>query len=89
MKISLIVVLFFLAALAFGTSCTEREVRLSANDRQIVDTIYLRRLDSLRPLWDTLCVTNRPMMLKTAVDSLVRIRLEEEARLRARIKQQE
>jgi hypothetical protein len=29
------------------------------------------------------------MMLKAAVDSLVRTRLEEEARLRARIKQQE
>jgi len=88
MKISLTAVLF-LATLAFGTSCTEREIRLSANDRQIVDTIYLRRLDSLRPLWDTLCATNRPVMLKAAVDSLVRTRLEEEARLRERIKQQE
>jgi len=86
MKISIIPILIIFA---LTSSCTEREVRLSANDRQIVDTIYLRRLDSLRPLWDTLCVTNRPMMLKAAVDSLVRTRLEEEARLRARIKQQE
>jgi len=75
--------------LTFLSSCTEREIRLSANDRQTVDTLYLRQLDSLRPLWDTLCATNRPQMLKAAVDSLVRTRLEEEARLRERIKQQE
>ncbi|NUO02106.1 MAG: hypothetical protein HUU01_15990 [Saprospiraceae bacterium] len=84
-----ILIVLILLVVTLGSGCTEREIRLSANDRQIVDTIYLRRLDSLRPIWDTLCVTNRQKMLDAAVDSLVRTRLEEEARLRARIKQQE
>ncbi len=88
MKFSIFFVLLFITA-TFSSGCTQREVRLSANDRQVVDTIYLRRLDSLRPLWDTLCITNRDRWIKEAVDSLVRTRLEEEARLRERIKKQE
>ncbi len=71
------------------TSCTERDVRLSVNDRQAVDTIYLHKLDSLRPIWDTLCSANRDRMIQEAVDSLVRIRREEEARLRERINKQQ
>lgn len=85
MKIRMLSILVIIASMS---SCTEREVRLSVNDRQIVDTIYLSRLDSLRPLWDTLCATNRVSMLQHTVDSLVRTRREEEARIRERIKQQ-
>ncbi|MEZ4987871.1 MAG: hypothetical protein R2795_23055 [Saprospiraceae bacterium] len=59
-------------------------LRLTPAERAQIDTLYRVQLDSLRPVWDSLCTTGRDGRLQQAVDSIVKERLEEEALLRER-----
>lgn len=70
---------------ACGSKDTAVNLRLTPTERNRIDTIYTARLDSLRPIWDSLCELNYPTIVEQAVDSIVEQRLEEEAKLRARI----
>ncbi len=63
------------------------DLRLTARERTRIDTVYTERLDSLRPLWDSLCELRHPSIVEAALDSIIEERLEEEARLRARLPQ--
>ncbi len=82
-------ILLLLLAVLFWGACnskdTEVNLRLTPNERNRIDTIYTVRLDSLRPIWDSLCEMNYPQMVEEAVDSIVQQRLEEETRLRSRL----
>lgn len=51
----------------------------------MIDTLYAQRIDSLRKVWDSLCTSRHDSLVRVATDSIIRIRREEEARLRARI----
>lgn len=69
---------------ACGEQKTDVSLRLTHAEKVRIDSIYTHRLDSLRPVWDSLCEARHNLVLKTAIDSIVAERLEEEARLRAR-----
>lgn len=88
MRVPSAIILLLLAALLWGacnSKDTEVNLRLTPNERNRIDTIYTVRLDSLRPIWDSLCELNYPQMVEEAVDSIVQQRLEEETRLRSRL----
>ncbi len=81
---------FYLTAVLFFvlTACDNQtqnvSLRLTPTERNRIDTLYTNQLDSLRPIWDSLCEQRYPRMVKLAVDSIVKQRLEEEVRLRTR-----
>ncbi len=86
MRASVLIIAVVLAALCWH-ACGKKDavnLRLTPMERNRIDTIYTVRLDSLRPIWDSLCDVNHEMMVQAAVDSIVQQRLEEEARLRSR-----
>ena len=88
MRVPSTILLLLLAVLLWGacnSKDTEVNLRLTPNERNRIDTIYTVRLDSLRPIWDSLCEMNYPQMVEEAVDSIVQQRLEEETRLRSRL----
>lgn len=74
---------------ACGGKRGEAKVRLSSNERSLMDSLYIKQIESLRPHWDSLCEQNFKTSVAEAVDSLIKTRLEEEIRLRARINKQE
>lgn len=90
-RLSFRVIVFFLLLLFLSTcggkSNGEAKVRLSSNERALMDSLYIKQIEVLRPMWDSLCEVRHESSVARAVDSLIAIRLEEEVRLRARIKQ--
>ncbi|MEL7249399.1 MAG: hypothetical protein AAFO03_13310 [Bacteroidota bacterium] len=86
MRASFLIIVLVVAALCWN-ACGEKEavnLRLTPMERNRIDTLYTVRLDSLRPIWDSLCEVNHSLVVAAAVDSIVQQRLEEEARLRSR-----
>ena len=79
----LIAVIFF-ALTACDNQTQNVSLRLTPTERNRIDTLYTSQLDSLRPIWDSLCELHYSRMVELAVDSIVEQRLEEEERLRAR-----
>lgn len=79
--------LFCLASCGGRTG--EAKVRLSSNERALMDSMYIQQIEVLRPMWDSLCDARFETGVATAVDSLIRTRIAEEVRLRARINKQE
>lgn len=76
-----------LLGLAFGCSPEKEEVRvrLTLRERERVDKEVKAYMDSIRPLLDSTCAATTADRIAIATDSIVQRRLEEEARLRARI----
>lgn len=74
---------------ACGGKRGEAKVRLSSNERALMDSLYIKEIEVLRPKWDSLCEQRYESAVAQAVDSLIKTRLEEEIRLRARINKQE
>ncbi len=70
-----------------GGDNAEVNLRLTHAENKEINTLYTNRLDSLRPLWDSLCVLNHDSMVTYALDSIIKERLEEEALLRNRLTQ--
>lgn len=83
--IGALLVLLSLGWSSCGSKQQDYSLRLTARERTRIDTIYSERLDSLRPIWDSLCDERWQSMVDRAVDSIIEERLEEEARLRARL----
>lgn len=83
-----LLLLLFLSACG-GKKSGEAKVRLSSNERALMDSLYIKQIEHLRPKWDSLCEASFESSVALAVDSLITTRLEEEVRLRARIKQQQ
>ncbi len=79
--------LFCLASCGGRTG--EAKVRLSSNERALMDSMYIQQIEILRPMWDSLCEARLEAGISIAVDSLIRTRIAEEVRLRARINKQE
>ncbi len=90
MKTWLVFGMFCILILA-TPACKEQPEQLPAltfRQRELADTLYLQKIAVLRPQWDSLCDARFDSSVRVAVDSLIRVRKEEEARLRARIQQQ-
>lgn len=63
---------------------TDVHLRLTHTENKLIQKAYQNRLDSLRPLWDSLCELNHDKMLSHALDSIIKQRLAEEEILRNR-----
>lgn len=59
--------------------------RLTSKERQKVDTLVARQLRIMRPRIDSLCDLHFETKVAAATDSIIQLRLEQEARLRNRI----
>lgn len=77
--------LLFLLCLSCSVEQEEVNLRLTMAERDIVDARVSAYMDSIRPILDTLCTSTYDDRVAVATDSIVQRRLEEEARLRARI----
>lgn len=80
-------IIFFALSLALG-ACKKREevrIKLTSRERALIDTMYLERVQKLRPMWDSICASKHDSLLEIALDSIIRVRREEEVRLRSRI----
>lgn len=62
---------------------------LTSTEREMIDTLYLRRITVLRPQLDSLCNADFAANVQRAVDSLIKVRKAEEVRLRQRILQEQ
>lgn len=87
-----IVMLSVFVLLWLGLGCDsprneELNIRLTLDEREIVDKRVSLQMDSLRPLIDSICRAIFDDQVALATDSIVQRQLEEEARLRARIPQ--
>jgi len=78
-----------LSLLLLFTACSadreEVNVRLTMAEREELDKLVTTHMDSLRPILDNNCKETFADRVAVATDSIVQRRLEEEARLRARI----
>lgn len=83
---SLIIVISFLL-FACGGKNNDVNLRMTHAENKKIEALYTSRLDSLRPLWDSLCIMNHDEMVSHALDSIIKERLEEEALLRNRLTQ--
>lgn len=81
--------LLFPICLLFATCADEEAVRvqLTPDQRDEFRAIAVARIDSLRPILDSICDATREERIAAATDSIVQVRLEEELRLRARLGQ--
>lgn len=82
--LSTVMALLLMALIACDNQKQNVSLRLTPTERSRIDTLYTAKLDSLRPIWDSLCEQRYDSMVKLALDSIVEQRLEEEERLRAR-----
>lgn len=71
-------------------SCGPEEavrVQLTPDQTDAYRALASRRIDSLRPVLDSICTVTFDQRVSLATDSIVQRRLEEEARLRSRLPQ--
>ncbi|MCB0631433.1 MAG: hypothetical protein KDD15_16920 [Lewinella sp.] len=77
-----------LLVLFLAPACKKQEnvrIKLTSRERELIDTIYTERIKVLRPKWDSMCTASHDSLLQIALDSIIRVRRVEEARLRSRI----
>jgi hypothetical protein len=80
-----VVFLLSWTALPVLNACSEPPpLKLTLQQRDMVDTIYLQKVQTLGPQLDSLCLVNRETRLKNAVDSILAIRRSEEEKLRTK-----
>lgn len=73
---------------ACGSSGDEPvNIRLTMDEREQIDDLVKVHMDSVRTLVDSVCTATFDDRVAVATDSILQRRLEEEARLRARIPQ--
>lgn len=79
----------FIVLLALG-ACKENpeEFEMTASERSHIDTLYMKETLALRPGLDSLCVQQMDSLVRTALDSILKVRREEEIALRKRIMEQ-
>lgn len=78
-------------ALLFWTGCESQEtgIRLTSSERIRIDSLAKQQIDSLVPVLDSLCTLNKDTMVQQALDSIIKLRREEESILRERIKRKQ
>lgn len=70
----------------FGlTNCSETPpLKLTLEQRDLVDTIYLKKVQTLGPALDSACEVGWEQRLKEALDSILAVRRAEEEALRVK-----
>jgi hypothetical protein len=74
--------------LFLAPSCKKQEnirIKLTSRERALIDTMYTERIKVLRPAWDSICTNQHDSLITVLLDSIIRIRKEEEIKLRARL----
>lgn len=61
------------------------QVRLSSEERRLIDTLFLEQVKIVVPIMDSICDAQFEEHVKMAVDSIVKVRKEEEKILRERM----
>ena len=80
-------IFLFILALFLG-GCKKQDqirIKLTSRERSLIDTMYLERVNQLRPEWDSICLAAHDSLLEIVLDSIIKVRREEEVRLRSRI----
>lgn len=62
-------------------------IRLTMDERGRIDELVGEEMERIRPRYDSICKADFADRVAVMIDSIVQRRLEEEARLRARISQ--
>ena len=78
--------LLLLLSVACGPE-DEVRIQLTPAQRDAYMAIATAEIDSMRPILDSICTTTFADRVAVATDSIVQLRLEEEVRLRARLRQ--
>lgn len=80
--------LLIVGSFLIGFACEEQPPpSLTSTQRELIDTLYLQKIEGLRLQLDSICDADFAVNVQKAVDSLLVVRKEEEARLRQRILQ--
>lgn len=70
--------------------CTEDPPpALTYQDREVVDSLFRSRVDTLRPLFDSLCTASMDSMVQRRVDSIFNERTSEIEKYMERIRREE
>ena len=73
--------------LSLGACREEIPLKLTSRQAELADTLFVRQATKIRPILDSACDASFDARVQQAVDSMLVIRLQEEAELRARIRQ--
>lgn len=84
---TLLTVLFLSLTTCSSDNEENINIRLTMGERERIDELVSQEMDSIRPLYDSICKADFADRVAIATDSIVQRSLEEEARLRARIPQ--
>lgn len=88
MRLPLLLISLLLTLAACSSDNEEKvNIRLTMDERERIDDLVTQDMDSIRPLYDSICKADFADRVSVVIDSIVQRRLEEEARLRARIPQ--
>jgi hypothetical protein len=88
MRLPLLLIPLLLALIGCASDTEENiNIRLTMEERERINELVSTEMDSLRPLYDSICKADFEDRVAVATDSIVQRMLEEEARLRARIPQ--
>lgn len=69
------------------SACKEQKTNynLTSGERAQIDTLYLNEINAVRPKLDSLCEAQFEQMVQHALDSILLVRRQEEAKMRERI----
>jgi len=88
MRLPPLLLLSLLALIGCASDAEENiNIRLTMDERERIDELVSEEMDSLRPRYDSICKADFQDRVAVMTDSIVQRMLEEEARLRARISQ--
>lgn len=88
MRLPLLLIFLLLALTGCSVDSDENiNIRLTMDERERIDNLVGKDMDSIRPRYDSICKADFEDRVAVATDSIVQRMLEEEARLRARIPQ--
>ena len=89
MKFINFLTLIFLAGCLWPGCTEDPPPALSYKDREVVDSLFRMRVDTLRPRYDSLCAARMDSMVQRNVDSIMEERLGEIEKYLERIKREE
>jgi hypothetical protein len=77
-----------ITGLLFLCACSDPPpLKLTLEQREWVDTLYFRRIEGMSARMDSQCIEKQARLLKPFTDSILAVRREEEAALRAKYQQ--
>lgn len=75
--------------IAFCTACTEPPPpTLAYKDRELVDSLFRLSVDSLKPLYDSLCTARFDSAVQFKTDSMLKVRTNEVQQALKRLRQE-